>query len=79
MGLKNWALTAIQDTTGLSLGRKSSTKKEEDLVVVEAEEDVNGESVQREMDNERRLERARAWTSAIALSMCIVGLWGDKK
>lgn len=79
MGLKNWALTAIQDTTGLCLGGKSSAKKDEDLVVVDAEEDVNGESVQREMDNERRLGCARAWMSAIALSMGIVGLWGDKK
>lgn len=79
MGLKNWALAAIQDTTGLCLGGKPSTKKDDDLVVVEAEEDVNGESVQREMDNERRLGCARAWMSAIALSMGIVGLWGDKK
>lgn len=79
MGLKNWTLTVIQDTTGLCLGRKSGPKRDEDLVVVEAEEDVNGESVQREMVSERRLEGARAWMSAIALSMGIVGLWGDKK
>lgn len=79
MGFKNWALTAIQDTTGLCLGGKPAAKKDEDLVVVDDEEDVNGESVQREMDNERRLGCARAWMSAIALSMCIVGLWGDKK
>lgn len=79
MGLKNWTLTVIQDTTGLCLGKKLATKRDEDLVVVDSEEDVNGESVQREMDSERRLECARAWMSAIALSMGIVGLWGDKK
>lgn len=79
MGLMNWALTAIQDTTGLCLGGKSTAKRDEDIVVVDAEDDVNGESVQREMDNERRLGCARAWISAVALSMGIVGLWGDKK
>lgn len=63
---------------GLSLG-KSTSKKEEDLVVVESEEDVNGESVQREMDRERRMHHIRAWVSGLALSMGIVGLWGDKK
>lgn len=78
LGLKTWALTAVQDTTGLCLS-KSCAKKDEDLVVVEAEEDVNGESVQREMDSERRMQRARSWLAAIALSMGIVGLWGDKK
>lgn len=81
LGLQQWAYTAIQDTTGLCLGRKtqSTAKKDDDLVVVETEEDVNGESVQREMDRERRLQRARAWLAGIALSMGIVGLWGDKK
>lgn len=79
MGLKNWALAAIQDTTGLCLGGKSSAKKDEDLVVVDPEEDVNGESVRQEMDIECRLGCARAWIAAAALSMGIVGLWGDKK
>lgn len=78
MGLKNWTLAVMNETTGLCLG-KSATRKDEDIVVVETEEDVNGESVQREMDSERRLERARAWLSVVALSMGIVGLWGDKK
>jgi len=78
LGLKNWTLAAIQDSTGLCLS-KSSAKKDEDLVVVETEEDVNGESVQREMDSERRMQRARSWLTAIALSLGIVGLWGDKK
>ncbi|KAJ5646283.1 hypothetical protein N7490_002655 [Penicillium lividum] len=79
MGLKNWVLATIQDTTGLNLGLQPTSKKEDDLVVVEAEEDVNGESVQREMDGERRLQRARTLLAGLALSMGIVGLWGDKK
>ncbi|KAJ5925354.1 hypothetical protein N7454_007993 [Penicillium verhagenii] len=79
MGLKNWTFAVIQDTTGLNLGLPASTKKEDDLVMVDSEEDVNGESVQREMDRERRLQRARAWLAGLALSMGIVGLWGDKK
>jgi len=58
---------------------KDNAKKDEDLVVVEAEDEVNGEVVQREMVRERRLHRARAWLSGIALSIGIVGLWGDKR
>lgn len=77
-GFKVWAQSVVQDVSCLGLGRKSAAKKEEDLVVVEAEEDVNGESVKREMDNERRMQRVRAWFSGAALAMGIVGLWGDK-
>lgn len=79
MGLKNWFFSIVYDTTCVSLGRSASTKKDDDIVVVEAEEDVNGESVRREMDKERRLQRARAWLSGLALSVGVVGLWGDKK
>ncbi|KAF3395995.1 hypothetical protein F1880_006744 [Penicillium rolfsii] len=79
MGLKNWFFDIIYDTTCVSLGKQTSSKKDDDLVVVEAEEDVNGESVRREMDKERRLQRARAWLAGIALSVGVVGLWGDKK
>lgn len=78
IGFKNWFRGVVQDTACLRLGRKSSTTKDEDVVVVEAEEDVNGETVQREADKERRLQCARAWFSGIALSMGIVGLWGDR-
>jgi autophagy-related protein 33 len=78
IGLQNWFFSVLRDTTCLTLGRKSSAKKEEDLVVVEAEEDVNGETIQREMVAERRLQCVRAWLSGIALSMGIVGLWGDR-
>ncbi|KAJ5388562.1 hypothetical protein N7509_011103 [Penicillium cosmopolitanum] len=78
LGLKNWVIEVVCDTTGLSLG-KSPSKKEEDLVLVDSEEDVNGESVQREMDRERRMHLVRAWISGIAFSVGIVGLWGDKK
>ncbi|KAJ5104800.1 hypothetical protein NUU61_002147 [Penicillium alfredii] len=78
VGIKQWACGAVQDATGLALCSKSAAKKDDDLVVVEAEEDVNGEMVQREMDKERRLHRARAWLSGAAFSMGIVGLWGDR-
>jgi autophagy-related protein 33 len=47
------------------------------LVVVESETDVNGESVQRDMNSERKLQCIRAWFSGAALAMGIVGLWGD--
>lgn len=79
MGLKNWFFSIVYDTTCVSLGKTASAKKDEDLVVVEAEDDVNGESVRREMDKERRLQRTRAWLSGFALSVGVVGLWGDKK
>lgn len=77
LGLKNWILLTIQDTTGLNLGC-SAQSKDEDLVMVE-NEDVNGESVQREMDREGRMQYARACLSGIAMSMGVIGLWGDKK
>jgi autophagy-related protein 33 len=79
LGFKNWASAVIRDVSHFSLVGDSATKKDEDLVVVEAEEDLNGETVQREMDRERRLHRARTWFSGIALSIGIVGLWGDKR
>lgn len=78
LGLKGWILTVVQDTKLFCLLRKASPKKDEDLVVVEAEEGVNGESVQREMEQERRLQNTRAWFSGVALAMGIVGLWGDR-
>ncbi|KAJ5145765.1 uncharacterized protein N7515_000329 [Penicillium bovifimosum] len=79
LGFKNWVSAVIRDVSHFSLARDSNTKKDEDLVVVEAEDDLNGETVQREMDRERQLHRVRAWLSGIALSIGIVGLWGDKR
>lgn len=80
LGLQNWIIEVIRDTTGLSLG-KTASKKDEDIVVVESEQDqdINGETVQREMSREGRMHLIRAWVSGLALSMGIVGLWGDKK
>lgn len=78
LGLKNWVIEVIYDTSGFSLGN-APTKREEDIVLVESEEDVNGESVQREMNRERRMHLLRAWVAGIAFSVGIVGLWGDKK
>lgn len=79
LGFKNWASAVIRDVSHFSLVRDPNTGKDEDLVVVEAQGDVNGETVQREMVRERRLQRARTWLSGIALSIGIVGLWGDKR
>ncbi|KAJ5958673.1 uncharacterized protein N7479_005823 [Penicillium vulpinum] len=79
LGFKNWASAVIRDVSHFSLVQDSNTTKDEDLAMVEAQEDVNGETVQREMDRERRLHRARTWLSGIALSIGIVGLWGDKR
>ncbi|KAL1987211.1 hypothetical protein VTN96DRAFT_4543 [Rasamsonia emersonii] len=81
-GLAAWARTLIEDVDVpfLTLKKKTAatpTKKDEDLVVVEAESDVNGERVERDMEQERKLQRARAWFSGVALAMGIVGLWGD--
>lgn len=79
LGFKNWASAVIRDVSHFSLARDSIAKKDEDLVVVEAEDELNGETVQREMDRERRLHQARTWLSGIAFSIGIVGLWGDKR
>ncbi|KAL5356482.1 hypothetical protein BJX96DRAFT_142871 [Aspergillus floccosus] len=78
VGFKAWFQSLLQDGCGWRSSRKTAGKKDEDLVVVEAEENVNGESVDRDMDNERRFQRVRAVFSGLALSMGIVGLWGDR-
>jgi autophagy-related protein 33 len=79
LGLKAWAKSLVQDSGCLSFGRRNAGKKDEDLVVVEAEEEVNGESVREEMARERWVQCARAVCSGLALAMGIVGLWGDRK
>ncbi|KAL4913868.1 hypothetical protein BDW62DRAFT_191636 [Aspergillus aurantiobrunneus] len=78
-GLKAWVCSVVQDTGYLSLCGRKSQKKEDDLVVVESEENVNGEVVRKEMETERRLQGIRAVFSGLALSMGIVGLWGDRR
>ncbi|PYI00123.1 hypothetical protein BO71DRAFT_393749 [Aspergillus ellipticus CBS 707.79] len=78
IGFKAWVRSVLQDI-GCSRKAAQKQKKDEDIVVVEAEENVNGESVQREMDTERRLQRARAVFSGAALAMGVVGLWGDRR
>ncbi|KAJ5562406.1 hypothetical protein N7535_003147 [Penicillium sp. DV-2018c] len=78
LGLKNWVSAVIRDASHFSL-RDSNTQKDEDLVVVESEDGLNGETVQREMDRERKMHRVRTWLSGVALSIGIVGLWGDKR
>lgn len=41
------------------------------------EADVNGESVQREMIRERRLQKVRTLILGLGFSMGVVGIWGD--
>ncbi|PYI08032.1 hypothetical protein BO78DRAFT_395916 [Aspergillus sclerotiicarbonarius CBS 121057] len=77
-GFVVWIQDVLHDM-GCSRGTVQKQKKEEDIVVVEAEEKINGESVQKEMDTERRLQRVRAVFSGFALAMGIVGLWGDRR
>ncbi|KAL2219967.1 hypothetical protein M432DRAFT_544178 [Thermoascus aurantiacus ATCC 26904] len=84
-GVVGWGKMVVQDlclcaAKKLKTAATATTKKDEDLVVVESEEGeevVNGESVEQDMDRERRLQRARAWFSGVALAMGVVGLWGD--
>ncbi|KAE8348258.1 hypothetical protein BDV28DRAFT_143934 [Aspergillus coremiiformis] len=78
IGFKAWIQTLIYDAGYTSFGPKNTQKRDDDLVVVETEENVNGESVQREMNTERRLQCVRAVFSGLALAMGIVGLWGDR-
>lgn len=73
-----WIQDVLHDM-GCSRRSVQKQKKEEDIVVVEAEENINGESVQKEMDTERRFQRVRAIFSGFALAMGIVGLWGDRR
>ncbi|KAJ9302829.1 hypothetical protein DTO271G3_203 [Paecilomyces variotii] len=78
-GFVGWAQMVVEDL-GLPVlagKKKTTTKKEDDLVVVEPALEVNGETVEQEMEQERKLQRARAWLSGLALAMGIVGLWGD--
>ncbi|KAL4967565.1 uncharacterized protein BDV14DRAFT_169563 [Aspergillus stella-maris] len=78
LGFSAWFHDLFSDIGPARLSKKSQ-KKEEDIVVVEAEESVNGEVVRREMEKERRMQGVRAIFSGIALSMGIVGLWGDRR
>lgn len=78
LGMYTWLQTVVGDVGLAFLAKRTSTKRDEDLVVVEAEDNVNGESVQTEMDEERRIQRIRAWISGTAFAMGIVGLWGDR-
>lgn len=78
-GFIGWSQVVIEDLglSALAGKKKATTKKDEDLVVVESATDVNGEAVEQDMERERKLQSARAWFSGIALAMGIVGLWGD--
>jgi autophagy-related protein 33 len=76
-GLMGWSQLVIQDVGIPTMRKKSIVRKEDDLVVVGAEQVVNGESVERDMNHERRLQQVRAWLSGAALTMGIIGLWGD--
>ncbi|KAL4900215.1 hypothetical protein BDW74DRAFT_162296 [Aspergillus multicolor] len=80
-GVRAWACAVVRDMgyAGLFGKNGKSVKKEEDLVVVEAEEGVNGEVVRREMEAEQRMQSVRAVFAGVALSMGIVGLWGDRR
>ncbi|OJJ02131.1 hypothetical protein ASPVEDRAFT_72039 [Aspergillus versicolor CBS 583.65] len=78
-GIKAWLCSVVQDTGYASLCSGKAQKKEDDIVVVESEENVNGEIVRKEMETERRLQCVRALFSGLALSMGIVGLWGDRR
>ena len=77
LGFKKWACIAIHDTTGFALG--APIQEDDYLFVEKSGAKVNGESVEREMDRERRLQHARAWLSGMALSAGVLGLWGDRK
>lgn len=80
-GIKNWVIGILQESyCACLLGKGAQGKKEEDIVVVEAEEGgVNGERVQEEMEGERVAHLVRGVVSGAAFAMGIVGLWGDKK
>ncbi|RAO70800.1 uncharacterized protein BHQ10_006812 [Talaromyces amestolkiae] len=83
LGLGGWLRSVVEDIDFpyLAVKRSSSgasspsSKKDEDLVVVEA--DFNGETVERDMAREQSHQMVRSWLSGAALSMAIVGLWGD--
>lgn len=42
------------------------------------ESDINGESVKREMEQERKVQRIRSWILGLGFSMGVVGIWGDR-
>lgn len=77
LSFKEWVLEYCRDTTGLSLGRAPAS--DEDLIAAESQGDINGETVRLEMDRESNLQYIRAWFTGIALSMGVVGLWGDRR
>lgn len=40
--------------------------------------EFNGESVQRDMDRERKVQGVRAGIAGLGFVMAVVGLWGDR-
>lgn len=84
LGFGGWLRSVVEDIdlpsfavkkTSSGSSSPSSSKKDDDLVVVEA--DFNGETVEKDMARERKLQSVRSWLSGAALSMAVVGLWGD--
>ncbi|EEA28987.1 hypothetical protein TMatcc_002656 [Talaromyces marneffei ATCC 18224] len=83
LGLGGWLRSVVEDIDFPSLTLKKtpsgasspSSKKDDDLVVVE--EDFNGETVEHDMAREQSHQIVRSWLAGAALSMAIVGLWGD--
>ncbi|OXV06389.1 hypothetical protein Egran_05843 [Elaphomyces granulatus] len=77
-GLASWSGMVVHDVGVPALKKRKTSTKEEDVVVVETEGEVNGEIVERDMERECKLQRVRTWCSGVALTMSIVGLWGDR-
>lgn len=83
LGLGGWLRSLVEDIDFPYLGAKntpsgapsSPSRKDEDLVVVEA--DFNGETVEHDMSREISHQTVRACVSGAALTMAIIGLWGD--
>jgi autophagy-related protein 33 len=77
-GLASWSGMVAHDVGVPAMKKWKTSTKEEDVVVVETEGEVNGEIVERDMERECKLQRVRTWCSGVALTMSIVGLWGDR-
>jgi len=76
-GLVGWSRMIVHDLGVPAVKKWKTSTKEDDLVVVETEGEVNGEIVERDMERECKLQRLRIWCSGVAFAMSIVGLWGD--
>lgn len=62
-------------------GDSPATSSDSGYIEVEplgqSEDQVNGEKVELEMLQERKVQKIRSWIAGLGFAMGVVGIWGD--